>query len=410
MYLEHLPPNARAIRTLLFLVIGVCMVVASAGCEGSTGATSEVRVQRDTIGGVVYVHHTGSTGISGVEELATVGILGAAGGEPSPEEFGRVESVIADTSGNMYVADGLALEIRVFTPGGQFLRQMGRKGQGPGEMEGMHGITWLTGDTMVVMDFGNARLSLLTSGGEVVGQWPWMRLTGSARFLFNGGPREFYAHTFRPRLPGDDRPRSAWVRYTSDGPQDTLDIPRFDPRPGTSAICRGDGIGFMDNPFGDQLLSRPAPEEERVLAWSSEYRLAFVDALGDTVRVITRDVLPTILADSAWVPIATQYSDFRSSWKGADCEGEISRPEFRPILEDIVFDNAGRLLVEYMTASGSAFDLFGVDAALLATFPSPPNRDQSVAPFLSGDRLYLVTKDSLDVQRVRAYRISTLGL
>ena len=394
---------------MLFFVVALCLAAVSSGCGGSNSPELAMTVQRDTIDGIVYVLHTGSATRSHLEPLATVGLIGFAGGEPPPEEFGRVESVIADSEGKMYVADGLALEIRVFGPNGQFIRQMGRKGQGPGEMEGVHGIAWLTGGTMVVMDFGNARLSLLASDGEIAGQWPWMRLTGSARFLFNGAPGEFYAHTFRPRLPGDDRSRSAWVRYTVDGPQDTLDIPVHDARRGTSAVCRGDGIGFMSNAFGDQLISRPAPNKERVLAWSSEYRLAFLDAQGDTVRVISRDVRPTPLTDTAWAPVSEEYSRFRTAWEGADCEGEILRPRARPVLEDVVFDHTGRMLVEYMTDSGPAFDLFGLDGTWQATVPSPPDRDKSVAPFVRGNRLYLVTKDSLDVQQVRAYRMGDVG-
>lgn len=396
-------------RTVFLFGTAMSLAAVSAACGGSDAPTGVITVQRDTIDGVEYVLHTGPAVQSSVEQLAILGVTGFADDEPSPEEFGRIESVIADATGNMYVADGIALEVRVFGPNGEFIRRMGRKGQGPGEIEGLHGIAWLSGDTMVVMDFGNARLSLMESGGEAAGQWPWMRLTGSIRFLFNGAPGEFYAHTFRPRRPGDDRSRSAWVRYTTDGPQDTLDIPTLDPRPGTSAVCQGEGIEVMSNPFGDQLISRPAPDRQRVLAWSSEYRLAFVSAEGDTVRVVSRDVTPTPLSDSAWAPVAERYSKFRSAWAGADCEGEIVRPGVRPVIEDISFDHSGRLLVEYTTDSGPAFDLFGLDGAWQATFPSPPDRDRSVAPFVRGRRLYLVTKDSLDVQQVRAYRIGDAG-
>lgn len=387
------------------VALSACFAASAWSCSSGPDAGDDLRVERDTVDGVVYLRHAGSLPPSGLEALATVGLVGLAGGEPSPEEFGRVESVIADSAGVMYVADGLALEIRVFDPDGHFLRRMGGKGEGPGEIEGLHGIAWLAGDTVVVMDFGNARLSLMSSTGEVVGQWPWLPLTGPARFLFNGGPDEVYAHALRPSLPGDDGLRSGWVRYSVAGPQDTLEIPAVDPRPGTSAICRGDGIGFQSNPYGDQLLSRPAPNSERVLAWSSEYRLAFIDASGDTLRVITRDVSRVPLADSDWALVAAEYEDFRSAWRGADCEGTISRPDFRPVLEDIVFTHDGRLLVEHLTSSGPAFDLFDPDGVLQSSFPSPMDRDHSVAPFLRGDRLYLVTKDSLDVQQVRAYRI-----
>lgn len=395
----------RALR--VFAPVGLAVIaVGTSTCSVDGSGPEELSTARETISGVDYVTHTGSLQRSQLELVGRIGSGVGMGGASSPEEFGRVESVIGDASGSIYVADGIALDIRKFGPDGQFLRRMGGEGQGPGEIGGLHGIAWLNGDTIIVMDFGNARLGLIEASGEVAGQWPWLRLTGPGPFLFNGGPGEVYVHTLRSPRQGDEGLRSAWVRYTEEGPKDTLDIPRTDPRPGSQAICRGDGIGFMENPFGDRLISRPAPGLERVVAWASGYRLAFIDAAGDTLRVISRDVGPTPLADSSWHPVDSSYTRFRSMWAGAECEGSISRPDSRPVLLDLTFDHQGRLLVEYNTHSGAAYDLLDTDGSLSATFSSPPDRDRSVAPFLRGDRMYVVAKDRFDVQEVRAYRVT----
>lgn len=388
----------------LAVFVGVAMAGSLWGCGEARDAAGGLRVDRDTVAGVVHVRHTGSLPASALEPLAAVGRAGSVGAAPSPEELGRVRSVIADADGRMYVADGMALEVRVFEPDGRFARRMGRRGQGPGELEGVHGVAWLAGDTLVALDYGNARVSVLTAAWEPVGQWPWMRLTGSARFLFNGGPGEVYVHVFQRGVEGDGL-QPAWARFTPEGPGDTVAIPRVEPRPGTSLVCRGRGIGFYENPYGDRLLSAPAPNGERVLGWTSAYRLAFIDGAGDTTRVLTRDIAPVPLPDSAWDPVAADLARFREEWRGAACEGDIVRPDARRVLTDLVFDHDGGLVVEYTTPAGRAFDRYGPDGALRATFPSPPDRDPSVPPFLRGDRLYLVTKDSLDIQRARAYRI-----
>ena len=382
------------------------LALGALACADESDRIDEVSLAQDTVSGVVYWRHAGTPTLSRLDLLTSVGASVSGTGEPPPEEFGRVESVIADSAGTMYVADGLALEIKLFGPDGRYLRSLGGRGQGPGEIGGLHGTAWLAGDTMIVMDFGNARLSLLAADGQVVGQWPWMKLTGSARFLFNGAPGEIYTHTFRPSQGTGGRPRSAWIRYAREGPRDTLDIPLGESRPGSSAMCRGDGIGFFENPFADRLISRPAPGGERVVAWSSQYHLAFLSPGGDTIRVVTRAVESTPLPDSLWSPIDSSYSRFRSDWSGADCEGDISRPERRPIVLDIGFSHEGRLLVEYNTRTGTAFDLFELDGTLGATFAAPSNRDRSVPPFVRGDQVYVVVKDELDVQTVQAYRLS----
>lgn len=66
---------------------------------------------------------------------------------------------------------------------GLTVRVLGRQGSGPGELEGLHRIAWVTNDTLVAMGPGNARLMLLTRQGEQAGQWPWLRLSG-----FRAGP------------------------------------------------------------------------------------------------------------------------------------------------------------------------------------------------------------------------------
>lgn len=49
--------------------------------------------------------------------------------------FGSITAVVIDDAGVMYVLDFRNSDIRVFDPSGAYLRTIGRKGQGPGELE-----------------------------------------------------------------------------------------------------------------------------------------------------------------------------------------------------------------------------------------------------------------------------------
>ena len=339
-----------------------------------------------------------------LEPLLTLGTPASfAGG--SPEEFGKLRGVVADGEGRLYVADGIAHEIRVFGPDGAFLRKLGREGAGPGELGGIGGLWWLAPDTLVVLDYGNARVTALRADGGEVARWPWLPLTGTGPFVFEGGPRAVFAHALRGGRDG--RTESVWVRLTPGGPRDSLPIPRSERPPGSLVTCRGGhGIGFFDNPFADGLIAVPAPGDERVVARASSYRLAFIDAEGDTLRTVSRDVAAPPVPDSAWSEVVERYRAFRERWKGADCEGSLERPGRAPILRGITFGEGGRMLVERETAAGRVFDLFGEDLRLEGTVAAPRHRDASVPPYLRGDRLYVVTEDSLDLQQVRSYLIA----
>lgn len=388
-------------------VSAVLLILIAAGCGDDRGGGPALTTRVDTVGGTIRIHHTGSAPVWVAEPRLTLGAIGGVG-EPAPDEFGRIRGLVADEDGRIYVGDGQALEIRVFGPDGTFLRRLGGKGGGPGEIGGLHGVAWAGRDSLVVMDPNNARLMLVRAGtGEQLHQWRWGRITGSTRFLVNAGPREFFAYFFRvsPDEGGGTQP--VWVRYTPEGAPDTLLAPRLeDPLPGTGVICRGNGFAFFSNPHGDRLISVPAPGGERIVAMASRYRLAFLDPRGDTVRILTREIEPIPLTDDDWAPADSAYQQFRTAWRGADCEGSIQRPAHRPVLRDLFFDHHGRLMVERSAPEGTALDLYDHDYRWIGTVPLP-DRDRSEPPFLRDDRLYLVLRDSVGVQRVATYGIGS---
>ncbi len=85
-------------------------------------------------------------------ELAVKGAIGLEMGPPE-EVFGAVEGVVTGPDGNIAVLDRAACCIRVYTPEGEFLRQISREGNGPGELAGNafltiteRGVLALTGE------------------------------------------------------------------------------------------------------------------------------------------------------------------------------------------------------------------------------------------------------------------------
>jgi hypothetical protein len=400
------PPLATVPRRLLTPAVAA-LVALPAACGGGAPAAEGPTMRVDTVAGVAHVHHTGRAPTVSLARTLSLGEA-AALEEESPAEFGLIRTVVADADGRLYIADAHALEVRVFEADGRFLRALGRKGSGPGETEGFHGAVWLSPDTLVILDYGNARLGLLDPEGRYLGQWPWIALTGPTRFHFAVAPGELYTQGLRRGEDDAGRPLldAVWVRHGRAGPADSLAIPRLDsPLSGTAVICRGaQGIGFFSNPFGERLLAVPAPAGERIVALSSTYRLAFLDAAGDTVRTLTREAEPVPLDDDAWRETEEEYAAFRRSWRGVACDGEIRRPRHLPILREISFDHQGRLLVELATPEGPTLDLYDHDWRWLATIPLP-ERDGRVPLHLQGDRLYLVTRDTLGVQRVEAFRL-----
>jgi hypothetical protein len=120
----------------------------------------------------IRVVHNPAEGLWGPEEVwrfQEALTIGADVGDPD-YEFGRVTSVEVDPEGRIYVFDGMASEIRVFDSAGTHIRNIGGRGEGPGEFSAGAAGAFLTREgTILVPDLGNQRISLLSPEGEFLG-------------------------------------------------------------------------------------------------------------------------------------------------------------------------------------------------------------------------------------------------
>ena len=372
----------------LTLTLGACAK------DVSDAATMSV----DTIGGVVHVRHRGNAAQWTLRDAATIG---SADG---PASFGRVRSVIADEDGNIYVADAQTSEIRVFGPDGVHLRTFGRKGAGPGEFTELYSIAWM-GDTLAALDPRSGRISLLTRAGEWLAQIPHAPITGPDIRLHSAG-REVYSMDIR--RGADGQPVRVYLRYAG-GRIDTLPYPQQrGSGPPSTILCRhpvGGGLSFFTNPFVAQVFQSPGPAGRVALVNSAAYRIDILGPRGDTALVIEKHHQPVPITDAEWEEATRPHREWAAKAPGAKCDPvEFTRPAGKPALRAIFFDDAGRMWVEAVTDEGHSFDVFDGAGTHLGNMRAP-ERQRSVPPHVRGDRLYLVTTDSLDVQSVRVLEV-----
>ena len=108
---------------------------------------------------------------AGFEEVFRVGVLN---GEPW-EMFGTVREVGFDARGNLYIFDGLGegvlgegLRVLVFDPSGNFVREFGSSGEGPGEFNNPAGYAVMRDGTAVVSDLGHRAYQIFDESGNFV--------------------------------------------------------------------------------------------------------------------------------------------------------------------------------------------------------------------------------------------------
>jgi len=84
--------------------------------------------------------------------------------------FTRVYSIDIDKEENIYVLDNLSAEVRVFNKKGKFLKVIGSKGQGPGEMQNPHFIQILNNQKLIIWDPATYRFLIFSLEGEYLGK------------------------------------------------------------------------------------------------------------------------------------------------------------------------------------------------------------------------------------------------
>ena len=82
------------------------------------------------------------------------------------EQFGDVQRVMFDGAGRLYVFDGQAERIFVVGSNGALIREIGRKGEGPGEFRNPADVVALEDGRVVVADMGHRAYHIFDANGD----------------------------------------------------------------------------------------------------------------------------------------------------------------------------------------------------------------------------------------------------
>ena len=234
----------------------------------------------------------------------------------SPEEFGGVYSVALGPDEEVFVADGLNHEVRVFGLDGAHRRTFGREGEGPGEFQGPDEV-------------------------------------------FRSDLRRRYVGLSSRGQTGDTL---AMLRGPSSGP------------PGFIRCDYEDRIAFFTVPFAPRFIQHPEPGGVLYSALTSNYRVFVTRNDGaEVVMVIERPLSAESFGNDEWRAANEDYYEWRATRRGASCDPrEPTRPEGKPFIEDLFVAPDGKLWVEVVRTAGNRWEVFDTEGKLLGSVPAPP--------------------------------------
>ena len=166
--------------------------------------------------------------------------------------FGRIAGVAVGRDGMIHVADDQVPIIRSYDAQGRFVRNIGRKGGGPGEYEAIGGMRTLADGRLALWDNRNRRITVYGSAGELVDSYRVVSGLFAADIFQVDTAGRFYVRTMLGDLHAGSR-EGGWIRVSPRGQvMDTIRIPSDPARSESFVLSTASGY---DRPFVRDLVT-----------------------------------------------------------------------------------------------------------------------------------------------------------
>ena len=412
------------LRILPVLAAGIA-TLAIAAC-GEAGGNAWAGTVRDSAGiEIVENPETGiwQTGTAWqlVEDLR----IGTAEGEPE-YQFGAILAIEVGDDGTIYALDQQGQHIKAFDAEGQYVRTIGRGGSGLGEISASAGgLALLRGDTLIVLDQGNARFSRFQTDGAATGSFridfPRTGFPFRIAALETGGMVAQMRRFAVPNAPPDSKDRV--LRLSSEGePIDTL----MSFNSGNTFSAAGGAPRWEF--FSPEPLWAVQQNGGVLFGVNAAYTIEIRDSIGSVERIVTKPFtpIPVTEADAERIRDAVMELIRRQAGQNvpaAQLQALRGNMNFAPNYPVIAFIAAGpeqtiwvqqirtlRDLSEEELANfniqldlaAPRWDVFDATGRYLGAV-NMPGRIQLFA--IEDDAFYGVMRDDLDVQYIVRLRL-----
>jgi hypothetical protein len=357
------------------------MAVASlvSGCDTFSATLPSSKIVRDSAG-LTIVENAGP--MLGEAAWAVANAPSVLIGSTETEDIVRARDAVRLHDGRIVVSDEGAHQVKVFSPTGELIRAVGRDGRGPGEFGHIWSVHPFRGDSLMVYDYSQERVSILdTDGGfgrsfvVTFGPNYWAQGVLMDSMVFLASPGEGRRHADVPGIRWD----STWfVLYRGpDLPVDTIGRYALSEQRGTGAgRPRAYHFGHRTQfaLAGDRLYMGSS------VSWEiGEYTLR-----GEVVRSIRRPYEPKPVTPELKARFRQGYIAIIEAEEGNVPPDQLDRymafvdeadyPEQLPAYSAMLVDDRGNLWVEdyrIYTDAESTWSVFDREGQWLTTVDMP---------------------------------------
>lgn len=288
-----------------------------------------------------------------IEEELTIGE-----GDDPEKSFSEVTGFSVDDNGYIYALDIKDRKVKIFDDSGAYVRSIGKKGQGPGELNMPSGILISQQNELIIEDTLNRRLAFFTLEGEFIKNISLADRLGLVNLMQDS---QGYFLGREIGLDGD-KMYFEIKKYDAElKPLFTLDKIEFAvPLPGTK-------INIMD------LMSLYQFDEEGNIFYgrNQEYEIKVFDAEGNHILSIRKDYIPVKITQEDKDEMLDRIPNITP---GVNIKEMFEFPKYYPPYQFFSLDEQGRIFVrtwEKGEVNGEyIFDIFNPEGIFIAQYIS----------------------------------------
>jgi len=406
---------------------------AAAGCAGGGSGTGSAAVVRDSAG-VTIVENSGEVwSAESAWKLDEAPMVDIGGSEEDPlYDLGQVGGAARLSDGRIVIANGATQEVRFYDAGGTHLMSKGRNGSGPGEYQSLAGLFRPVGDSSLVYDAINRRLTLLDPGGEVVRSF---YLGGETGFQMPSEGRVALAFPTGRFGDGSILGMVLAIQLNSERTgafRDSVEFLRYDAVGGArDTVSRLPGVEMemMTLSLGTQTFPQPTgvplgkntvttAGDQRFYACSNDsYEIDVRTTEGALVRRIRVGRAPVPITEADKTAHRKEQLEALADLPQMAAVPEPLKEQFRtridkatypetfPFLESMQVDEAGNLWAHEVQRPGltrRVYAVFDTSGVLLGRVTMP---EKFQPTFIGLDEIIGIWEDEDDLQHVQAYAL-----
>ena len=307
-------------------------------------------------------------------------VLGKTGNEEAMLLNPR--AVEADQAGNIYVLDDKAVQIKVYDPQGNFIRAIGRRGQGPGEFQGPRGFYLTPQQSLAVCDSLSRQVVIFGLDGQFIRALP----DKTRSFMEVKVKTE--GDIIATQMVVGEEAREELIWFDSE----------LKPLLTVASVQMAKYPVF--NPFLPYIYFGFTADGNVLWGKTTEYVFNVVNAEGKIVRKIVKNYDPEILTQEDKDKKAKELF----GEEGAPSEVTIEWSKYFPAFQDFVMDERGWLYVRPYTKEkvekGVIYDVFDADGRYVARVVLP---DRAIA--IKYGKLYTIEEDAEGMRLVKRYAL-----